>query len=570
MKHATIIGRKLLFLFVLLFSSYSFAETLYVPGDFSKIQTAIDSSSAGDSIIVSSGRFEPFKIVNKYDLSLIGTGFSISTPDPEDDSVIDTQRSGRCFLVSHSYNILISGFNFMNGSEDFGGGDGLIIESDVTIRNSIIQKGEVHNCYPNYGGGGILIMVGSLVKMEYCVIQDNHSDYLGANLYLMGGSLLSIKGSIIKGGHSDWLTSGIYSANSELLVFNNLFEYQTSGSIRSFYSYAKILNNVFSNNYLTDEPLISSLYYPIIIMNNIFYDNHRRLGDPTIAFLSGDSTYQYMLNHNLYFQNDTNAFHNCVPGPDSINADPMFVDPVNGDFRLRLGSPAIDSGDPDPYFSDPGENFLAQPPALGSTTNDIGMYGGDYSEPFVELEDFPEKVLRKKTFRIRWNYDQLFKINLFYSLDDGASWNTIGLGVDPDIGSYEWQVPDTISDCIIRVESRYARKFVFSEKSTCLSDDLTGVSPSEGLAEDFILFQNYPNPFNSSTKITYHTSKAGPVSLTVYDVQGRKIATLLEGSFEPIGRHVVIWNADGMASGTYIYILRSVEGVRIKKMVLMR
>tara|TARA_R110002096_G_scaffold434360_3_gene655706 strand:- start:6349 stop:9135 length:2787 start_codon:yes stop_codon:yes gene_type:complete len=69
----------------------------------------------------------------------------------------------------------------------------------------------------------------------------------------------------------------------------------------------------------------------------------------------------------------------------------------------------------------------------------------------------------------------------------------------------------------------------------------------------FTLAQNYPNPFNPSTNIQFYLTNSAKVTLTVYDVSGRKIATLLENNQRSIGQHTVSFNARNLASGVYLY-----------------
>ena len=69
----------------------------------------------------------------------------------------------------------------------------------------------------------------------------------------------------------------------------------------------------------------------------------------------------------------------------------------------------------------------------------------------------------------------------------------------------------------------------------------------------FTLYQNYPNPFNPSTTITYQIPYAGTqnfVSLQVYDILGRNVATLVN-EVKPAGTYMAVWNASGMSSGMY-------------------
>ena len=83
-----------------------------------------------------------------------------------------------------------------------------------------------------------------------------------------------------------------------------------------------------------------------------------------------------------------------------------------------------------------------------------------------------------------------------------------------------------------------------------------------------------PNPFNPSTTIRYSLEKGGNAELTVYDVAGRQIRTLVSG-FVPEGEHRVTWNGQDdrgipAASGVYFYRLRTDGFVETRKMVLLK
>jgi len=88
-----------------------------------------------------------------------------------------------------------------------------------------------------------------------------------------------------------------------------------------------------------------------------------------------------------------------------------------------------------------------------------------------------------------------------------------------------------------------------------------------GIPSRYSLNQNYPNPFNPSTAISYQLSANSRVSLKVFDLLGREIATLVNGTFSA-GSHTVQWDASSQPSGVYMYRLE-VNGVSMtKKMVL--
>jgi YD repeat-containing protein len=91
----------------------------------------------------------------------------------------------------------------------------------------------------------------------------------------------------------------------------------------------------------------------------------------------------------------------------------------------------------------------------------------------------------------------------------------------------------------------------------------------DGLPTEYALDQNYPNPFNPSTQIDYALPSAADVSLRVYDILGRPVATLVAEQQEP-GWYSVRWDGIGASSGVYIARLTAGGFVAVRKMVLMR
>ena len=74
------------------------------------------------------------------------------------------------------------------------------------------------------------------------------------------------------------------------------------------------------------------------------------------------------------------------------------------------------------------------------------------------------------------------------------------------------------------------------------------------------LHQNFPNPFNSTTKIKYEINKSGPLSITIYDLNGKEVVKLKENQFLKPGLHSVTWNGKNkngkeVSSGIYMYQL---------------
>ncbi len=85
----------------------------------------------------------------------------------------------------------------------------------------------------------------------------------------------------------------------------------------------------------------------------------------------------------------------------------------------------------------------------------------------------------------------------------------------------------------------------------------------------YTLYQNYPNPFNPSTIIRYSIPIAGLVTLTVYNILGEQVKTLINQEM-PAGNHSVQFNASRLASGIYLYRIQFGSFVQTKKMILLK
>lgn len=98
---------------------------------------------------------------------------------------------------------------------------------------------------------------------------------------------------------------------------------------------------------------------------------------------------------------------------------------------------------------------------------------------------------------------------------------------------------------------------------------ILGVKQNNQSPSTYQLSQNYPNPFNPTTTIGYSLMKAGRVTLTVYNVLGQKVATLVDG-MQSAGSHIVNFNASRFASGVYFYRINSGSFQSVKKMMLIK
>jgi len=123
-------------------------------------------------------------------------------------------------------------------------------------------------------------------------------------------------------------------------------------------------------------------------------------------------------------------------------------------------------------------------------------------------------------------------------------------------------------------------KMIFDWQYPATSEDVftfipTNVNPENGVGPtSFALYQNYPNPFNHATQIHFSLKKPGNVKLTIFNIQGQKVKTLING-FRQAGTYKMIWegtNQSGqfVASGLYFYQLTIPEAKITKKMLLLR
>jgi len=85
----------------------------------------------------------------------------------------------------------------------------------------------------------------------------------------------------------------------------------------------------------------------------------------------------------------------------------------------------------------------------------------------------------------------------------------------------------------------------------------------------FAVAQNYPNPFNPTTTINFALPEASHVKLVVYDLQGRMVAELVNGTRDA-GVHEVTWDASDLASGLYFYRITAGDFNAVKKMMLVK
>ena len=163
--------------------------------------------------------------------------------------------------------------------------------------------------------------------------------------------------------------------------------------------------------------------------------------------------------------------------------------------------------------------------------------------------------------------DNLINPGFAYSTNRGVSWtqNNNGLPSSPRMSALTYQVQGSN----IRY---YAGLFENTNGGAKIykMDFPIGIQQiSSEVPNAFSLSQNYPNPFNPMTKIKFSVTKASNVSVTVFDVLGRHITTLVNEKLGA-GTYETEWNANNMPGGVYFYKLETEDFSETKKMILIK
>lgn len=177
------------------------------------------------------------------------------------------------------------------------------------------------------------------------------------------------------------------------------------------------------------------------------------------------------------------------------------------------------------------------------------------------------------TQNVLWNSQFIDQVRIQYTVDDGANWKTVKRIISAVGGQAEWIIPNDVSDlCRVRIIDTEDAN-VFAESDTVFSIiPASGIVRTSGnLAERFELSQNYPNPFNPVTTINFELPVRNHVQVTIFDLNGRVVATPVDHDMAP-GRYSLVFDANtyNLSSGTFFYRFQAGNYSAVRKMQLMR
>ena len=210
--------------------------------------------------------------------------------------------------------------------------------------------------------------------------------------------------------------------------------------------------------------------------------------------------------------------------------------------------------------------------------------------PCRNLTELSQYVIPGQDLKIRLRWDKFYKIDhiAYYTFDnsyitlyrlplssaqhsdDGNITGPLS-GIDANKGTLCLNQEISLSFLAPKEDPQKQRGFVLVTKGYYVK---TEQNYSPKLSSGFQVQQNYPNPFNPVTQIKFSLPQATKVTLTIYNILGQKVITLINKEMEA-GDHSIYWNGrnsagEGVASGIYLYQLQTEDFSKTKKMLLLR
>jgi uncharacterized protein (TIGR03437 family) len=372
------------------------AGTIRVPADQPTIQAAINSAANGDDILVAAGTYHERINFNGKSIRLhSASGPQATTLDGGGGGAVVT------FANNEDAGAIIDGFTIQNGGPNQGGldeGGGVSVEGAApTIQNNVIQDNHV-----GYAGGGIGIGFGSPTILNNVIQRNSQNNGIGGGGISVRGGTAVIKGNTIVDNQAAAFGGGLsFWASGQTTIVNNIImrnRGQDAGGIAFVNGGVPVIQqNLIVGNIGTGAGGISG---PMgTILNNTIADNNGPQGSAIGGFFGPDVVIENNImqapagqtpvqcggngaqpRNNLFYAPGGQLGSSACPGLSgngNIVADPLFICPTGGNYRLQPGSPAIDAGDGSvnaPSSDLDGAPRVVAGKAQGKSTIDIGAY----------------------------------------------------------------------------------------------------------------------------------------------------------------------------------------------------
>lgn len=190
---------------------------------------------------------------------------------------------------------------------------------------------------------------------------------------------------------------------------------------------------------------------------------------------------------------------------------------------------------------------------------------------FVTSPTASDTIEAGEPVTLKWNSSGIDSVDIDYSTDGGGTWTAAALNYPGDADSLSLQVPAMSGGAIqfrIIQSGSIDRGMTYCSNTMAVAGQLAGILPQTS-PYSYSLLDNFPNPFNPTTEIGYRIAATSHVTLKVYNVLGRTVATLVDRTQAP-GTYEVKFAGNRLASGVYFYRLEANGFTSTKKMVMMK
>ncbi len=574
-------NKSIRIIFLVLLPSFLFAGSYYVstsgsngnPGTETQpwltIQYAVDQVAAGDTIHVNSGVYNELVTFNQSGsagnyITLRNTAGEV--PVIDGTGLDAASQPGLIKLFDKNY-IVIKGFELRNlSSSNWAAG----IWCSGTAHHIEVRNNKIHDIVdPNPDGGchGVAFYGTNSNAAMHDIILDGNEIY---SLQLKWSEACAFNGNV-----RDFTVSNnvIHDVDNIAYVFIG-FEGECSGCpngenvdrARNGHVYDNIAYNVDSkdNPPYKGERSADGFYVDggmdIVLERNRAYQCN--IGFEVTSEHGGKNAENVKVRNNFIYNNyvaglSTGGYDNTVGATDNC----YFVN--NSFYNNHISTRPQD---------DWGAEILINYHAHNNVYENNSIYAAENYPRFLTVGTD--------------NSGNTFDYNLYFGSDQGDAPGFHSVFTDPlyaDAANGDLHIQSTspvINKGFVHPDSIMGTTD-FDNKARIVDDSVdigademdaasTVIVEPGKLADLFRLEQNYPNPFNPNTVISYQFPVPGFVNLSVYNSLGQKVQTLVNGR-QKEGTHTVTFNAQGLASGVYIYQLKSADKyVLTRKMLLLR
>jgi len=210
----------------------------------------------------------------------------------------------------------------------------------------------------------------------------------------------------------------------------------------------------------------------------------------------------------------------------------------------------------------PGCNLYLHITYCGTDAGCICITRGDFILP-VEMNGF-DAIPGNNSVTLNWNTASETNVDKFIIERNGEIVNQVRASNNATGSSYSW-----VDNNVVNGTEYSYRLIVRDIDGSEATAGTVEATPNVNTVSEYMLAQNFPNPFNSETIFTYAIPEAQQVTLTVYNLMGQEIATVVNGYMEA-GTHTQNWSANGLAAGVYMYTLNAGEFSQTNKMLYLK